>query len=378
VTMPPSGQWPPPQQPPQSGQPQGFPAGPPGWGPPQQWAPQPPPNIGRSKWILGGLAVLVVVVLTVVTTLLLTRDGSSPRPPTASSPPTPSTSVDVSDIASANDDGPVDVITEDPTCAPWASINDTLVASLSGWSKRDPSIPVSAWTDNLRADYRKAAEAMRSAADQTVALVKLTPHRVMRELYEQSIAYWRAYADRTADYVPADDHLALVATSTANSIVYICSAITYGAASARGPLVVGGDIQPSQVSLVGDPHNPRRYVESPLPVCSEWTATVTEFQASTEDWRSIDANLSASQWTPEQQATNSAATAVMATNAGKLLDMGARSGNPTFSDFAALAAQYRRAYVQAIPTYVAADNDLAFVASQLVSANDQACQAAGE
>ncbi len=54
---------------------------------------------------------------------------------------------------------------------------------------------------------------MRSAADQMVALAKLTPHRVMRELYEQFIAYSRAYADRIPTYTPPDDNLALVAVS---------------------------------------------------------------------------------------------------------------------------------------------------------------------
>jgi hypothetical protein len=36
------------------------------------------------------------------------------------------------------------------------------------------------------------ALAMRSAADQTVSLAKQTPHRVVRELYEQNTAYLTA------------------------------------------------------------------------------------------------------------------------------------------------------------------------------------------
>jgi len=43
-----------------------------------------------------------------------------------------------------------------------------------------------------------------------VALAKRTPHRVMRELYEQFIAYSRAYADRIPTYTPPDDNFALV------------------------------------------------------------------------------------------------------------------------------------------------------------------------
>ncbi len=43
--------------------------------------------------------------------------------------------------------------------------------------------------------YEAVGKAMRNAADQTVNLVKVTPHRVMRELYEQFIAYARAFTD---------------------------------------------------------------------------------------------------------------------------------------------------------------------------------------
>ena len=48
------------------------------------------------------------------------------------------------------------------------------------------------WTPKQRAQFMAAGQSMRSAAAQTVGLVKLTPHRVMRELYQQFIAYARA------------------------------------------------------------------------------------------------------------------------------------------------------------------------------------------
>ena len=73
--------------------------------------------------------------------------------------------------------------------------------------------PASAWTEQQRAQYLAAGQAMRGAAAQTVGLVKLTPHRVMRELYEQFIAYARAYAQRIPNYIPADNNLVGTATS---------------------------------------------------------------------------------------------------------------------------------------------------------------------
>lgn len=372
MSMPPSGQWPPPQQPPQSGQPQGFPSGPPGWGPPQQWAPQPPQGGGRSKWILGGLALLVVVVVTVVATLLVSRDSPGSDSPTATAPPS---TPDTSDIASAEDEGPAGIITEEPTCAAWTPISDTLAQQQAkGWNNRDPAVPASAWSSEQRGQHEAVARAMRSAADQTVSLAKLTPHRVIRELYEQSIAYWRAYADRVPEYTLRDDHLARVATSTSNALVWICSAITYQSAAARSPFVVEAPA-PFQVAPIGDPSNPSQFMSTASTVCGDWQSTVSKFEQDTADWLAIDPDLSASQWTSEQQVINANAARIMESNANVLQDLGIRSGNPIFHDFATLAAQYRRAYVSAIPSYRPADNYLASAASQLVAANVEACQA---
>ena len=209
VTMPPSGQWPP--SPPGPGQ------QPPSWGPQPPWGAPPQRGGNRVKWILGGVALVVVIGLTVVATLLVTKEdaGVTANTRTATAAPTSPTSVDPSEFASADDDGPIEVITDEPTCAAWTPIGDTLAQKAAqGWNDRDPSIPASEWTPTQRALYEDMAEAMRSAAEETVALVKRTPHRVVRELYEQSIAYWRAFADKVASYKPENNHLALVATST--------------------------------------------------------------------------------------------------------------------------------------------------------------------
>lgn len=363
MTMPPPGQWPPPPQVP--------PQGPPQWNPQQG----PPPKGGnKAKWILGGLALLVVVVVTVVTTLLVTRGSSGSTTPTASAPP--STSLDASDVASANDRGPASIITEDPTCDAWRPIGDTLSQQQQkGWDKRDPSIPAADWSPDVRHQHEDVAKAMLSAADQTVALAKRTPHRVMRELYQQSVAYWRAYADKVPNYSPEDDALALVANSTSNALVGICSAIYFKSAAARSPLVTGG-VTPISIASIGDVSNPERFLKSPVPVCSEWASNIDSYRAATEQWLQVDPNLRATDWSPAQQAIYADASSIMASNAGKLMDLGIRSGNPVFNDFASMAAQYRSAYAQAIPSYVPSDNFLADVASQLSVANDQACKAA--
>lgn len=198
---------PPPHQPPMGSQPVGGassgpppPGGAPQWGPQQPWGSPPgapPPRGGKGKWIFGGLALLAVIAVTVVITVLVVgkNSGTSPSPTSTTAVP--------SDIASANDKGAATIITEDPTCAATRPINDTLVGQeKNGWDKRDPSVPASAWTPEVRAQFEAVGQAFRNAANQTVTLAKTTPHRVMRELYEQNIAYSRAYADSIATYSP--------------------------------------------------------------------------------------------------------------------------------------------------------------------------------
>lgn len=359
MTAPPPGQWTPPPPP----------------GPP--WIPSPagPKGGGTAKWILGGLALLVVVVVAVVATLLVTREDTR----TADGPMEtagPATTADVSDIASADDDGPVEIITEDPTCVAWTSVSGALVQEASkGWDRRDPSLAGTEWTSAQRLQHEEMAEAMRSAADETAPLAILTPHRVIRELYEQSIAYWNAYADSVPTYAPTDDHLAKVATATSNSLTWICSSIQFKTAAARAPFVVPAPA-PHDIAAPEDPKDPTRFVVEPPAVCPEWATELEQYGVATAAWFNTDPSTPASQWTPEQQAIYAEMSSVMQANADKLQTLGIRSENSVFDDFAALAAQYRRAYVQSFATYVPEDTYLANAATELVVANNQACLAA--
>jgi hypothetical protein len=370
-------QWQPPQATPGAHQtPEGPPYGQQPWSPPPSAPPPGPPNKGGGlKWLLITVAALLVVAISVGATLLFTRDdGDSTPTPTA----TPPTTGAVGDIASAKDTGPVAVITEDPTCDSWRPIVDTLGAQeRNGWDKRDPSVPAIAWTPEQRAQYDAVAQSMRAAADQTVALVKLTPHRVMRELYEQTIAYWRAYADSISTYTALDDHVARAANTSSAAIVSICAAITYRSAAERGPLVPQAP-PPTMVAPVGDPADPQRFLASPAnPVCSEWKVATSKFIDDTLAWQGIDPNIPATEWTAEQRTVNDQVVGVMLAFADRLQDLGQRSSNAVWDDFAVLAAQYRRAYANSLPSYTPADNYLSAAAAQLVFTVNEACLAAG-
>lgn len=346
------------------------------YGPPpgyqQPWYPPPGPSNkgGGAKWVVLGVTAIVAVAAVLIVVVLHSNSGGNSKGST--------TSPAASDIASANDKGPVTVITEDPSCAPWAPVNNTLaeIEQRNGWDKRDPSIPASAWSPEQRAQFQAVGTAMRRAADQTVALAKLTPHRVMRELYEQSIAYEHAYADSIKDYTPNDDYLARTETAAGAAVLSICNAITYGSAAARGPLIAA-PAPPTQVSVPGDLAKPQRFLAVANPICKDWEAEISKFNAATAEWQKTDSNVPASQWSPKDKALNDAVAPIMTSFADKKEQLGRRSGNPTLEDFAVLSAQYGHAYVEGIATYVPADDYLNQTASYSSGTIRAACRAVG-
>ena len=97
------------------------------------------------------------------------------------------------------------------------------------------------------------------------------------------------------------------------------------------------------------------------------------FDRDTTAWRSTDPGIALNQWTPEQKAINDAVTPVMTKFANDMQELAGRSGNPTFRDFADLSAQYRLAYVQALPSYTSADQYLAGASIKLAGLINAAC-----
>ena len=357
----------------QYGPPQGPPTGPPQWGQQSQWSgpPLPPPSKGgRGKWILGGVAVLVVIALAVVITVLVMR-------PSGGGGPTPTPTNGNSDFASANDTGPVNIIAEDPTCEAWGKVAREYADATTAvnWGNRDQSVAASSWTSDQRTRYEAVGKALVRAAGQTGDLAKQTPHRVMRELYEQFIAYGRAFAAKIPSYVADDGNLAVVTDTITTATANVCSAIDYRSAPAIAPLIPIPP-GPSELSSPGDADSPSRFLPASNDICSEWESAGQKFSDDTEQWRALDPKISATDWTPEQKAVNDAAAPIMADNAKELERMGRQSHNPTLEDFAVLAAQYRRAFVAAIPNYTSADDFLSGTAAELVRAVTWACKAA--
>jgi len=372
VNYPPQGL--PPQGPPPGdyGPPQGNPEQ---WGPPQpqppwpqhQWSPGPPPKKRNGwKWALGGVALLAVIGVTAAVTISVTtgNDGEGSAPPK-----------DTYGLASADDTAPVGIITEDPSCAAWKPIIETFGdTQRKGWDNRDPSVPATQWTPEQRAEYEEVRKAAIAAAEQTEPLVRLTPHRVMREFYEQFIAYSRAYSEAVPNYQPEDERLARVMTNTSAVLVYACDAIDFKSAAARSPLIQSAPM-PTKVAPLTNPEDPTRFMPEPDPVCADWQELLENFSRDTDAWQELDSNTPASRWTPEQQQIIDATIPVFNDFADQALEIAERTPNPVLADFITFSAQYRRAYAAALPSYTPADLYLARTGYTAAATIYNACKA---
>jgi hypothetical protein len=316
------------------------------------------------------VAVVLAIALTAVVTVLVVRPDSGTS--TAQGNP----DVTNSEFASVRDNGPVTIITDDPTCDAWNTVagESASVTDSVKWDDRDTSIPATAWTPDQRAMYDSAGTAMTRAANQAEGLVTKTPHRVMRELYEQFIAYTRAFVQSIPSYVPADNHLTVAASGAGNGLANICGAIMYRSAQAVALLV----------PAVSNPTDSSRKYEISTTVllndrnsvCGEWDSLVSKFSEDTKAWRAIDKNVAAKDWTPEQKRLNDEVAPVMLASADEMERLGRGSGNPTLEDIAILAAQYRRGFVTTLPTYTSADSYLELTTTNLVRLINWACKAA--
>jgi len=216
---------------------------------------------------------------------------------------------------------------------------------------------------------------MRRAADQFVPLARQTPHRVVRELYEQLIAYMRDYVAAVPTYAPDDNSLADAAINAGNALIGLCSAITYGSA----PLVTGVDpvSEPTAPRPTGDPSNPDRFITNADATCQDWVDRQGKFGSDTADWMRYDSTTPGSQWSPEERAANEAVFPIFSAYADAMEKAGRASGNPILEDFAVAGAVYLRAFVATGTNYVPSDGWISDAAFRFASLITSACQAAG-
>jgi hypothetical protein len=313
------------------------------------------------------LIVVIAVTATVITTVLLTRAGSPSNPTTASSP--------ADGIATENAESPVQLIIKEPTCDAWAPIPVNVSAAQNGgWVQRDPAVPVGDWSPELQNQYQTVARALRTAADATVPLAQQTPHRVIRELYDQYIAYARAYSDALSTYSADDNELILAVNSAAQAITSICTAITNRSAETRSVLVKPVPA-PNPLPPTTSPRTPPRMLIERNPICPDWLDSSAQFERDIAPMLAIDFELAAAQWSQEQRATMGAAGLTLTAFADEKARLGLSSANPVVEDLANMSAVYMRAYAGALPTYIAADTELYNVAVNVSGVVSHGCRA---
>jgi hypothetical protein len=370
MTMPPQpGPWPPSGQPPvpPQGPPPGYYPQQPGWG-----GPPPPKQNNTIKWLLIGVGLLLVIAITVGVTVLVTNSGNGGNGPStttsASGPP----------IASADDTGPVAIITSEPTCQAWMPASSALTqVQKNGWGDRDTTKSSSEWTSEERAQYDAVADSLRETATQAVEFARDTPHRVMREVYEQFIYFARAYADSVPTYTEKDNYLAQANIAASIVVDSVCNAITYGSAGARStsaePVAA-----PDDPTTPGNPDDPQRVVSEASTACNDLIDLRKKLGDETREWVQEDPNIPSSEWSPERKALSEKTALSMNTFADSLQEIGSKSGHATFEDIASFGSVYVRAYSNALQSYVGADNDLILAGSRANNLLIAACQSASE
>jgi len=340
-----------------------------------------PPRDGKRGWIIG-LGVLVVVVA-IGAVLLFTGQASRSAAPAAdrNSPQatptsaTPQPGAMSTTIVSADDTGPITIITDDVTCGPWDNVQTAVaVPRNAGWNERDPWQPASTWNPDQRAQFEAVADALRSGADRAVSLAAQTPHRAMRELYEAFIAYGRAYAEALPNYQPKDDFLAQTSLAALDAITHICAANRSKVASVQEP-GLAPVAPPTTPPTVADPANPQRFLPQPNPTCASWMQDAAALQERTQAWSALDPNVGAGQLNKEQVLVYDDVAQVVTAQADTMESAGRGSGNAVAEDFATLGALYFRAYAKAVPLIWAGDHDLAEVGFNLNNLLSLACQA---
>lgn len=349
---------------------------PPGWTPGAARA-EPP---RRRGWAVGWAVGSLALVLTVVTLVAIVSGRESRHPGAGDGRVGPEVAVAQANTlaGSAADRGSVEVITSDATCGPWDDVRSAVVAAQTGaWGRRDASLPRQQWDPARSRQFEAMGVVLRTAADQTVALAKQTPHRAMRELYETFISYGREYADALRSYQPADDFLARTALAASDTVTNICAAADGSSRAILRAQGVPPVAAPSTPPTIGDLDDPARFLGRPPPSCGKWVPSDVTLRAQTRAWPTVDPAVGRNDWTAAQRAVVERTAQVVASRADDMEAWGRAADNQVFEDLATLGAQYFRAYGLGVPTYRPGDERFAnagFAINGLITA---ACQTVG-
>ncbi len=111
------------------------------------------------------------------------------------------------------------------------------------------------------------------------------------------------------------------------------------------------------------------------PVCDEWGAATAELSSREKKWLTLDRDIPAAEWTPEQREIYVSVGEAMTTAADNFESMLPKARSVVLQELIAQTIVYMRAYVQRIPKYVESDYFINGVAFNFLSAVTYMCNA---
>ena len=345
---------------------------PPGWTPA---VPNPPGHqqrrAGRRRALGAGAVVVAVLAVSILIGTLARQPGDVSAGRSESSAAQRNSAP-----GSAEDVGPVAVITADATCSEWSVVRGPVVAAqTAAWTRRDPSLPRQSWDPARARPFDTMGAALKGASDQSAALARRTPHRAMRELYSTFTSYGREYAAALPSYQPANDLLVRTALAAFDAVTNVCAVADGSSWAILRAQVVPQVPVPTAPAPMGDLDRPARFLAQPAAPCTDWVLADAALRAQTRAWSAVDPALTSDEWSVEQRAAIERTAHVGTQQADDMEAWGRAAGNPVFEDLAVLGAQYFRAYDLGVPTYRPGDSAFARVGFDMSGLIAAACEA---
>ena len=276
-------------------------------------------------------------------------------------------------MASADDTGPLTILTDEPVCTDYQNtLADVSTAQRQGWADRNPDIPATQWTTTQHTMYEQMADALNTAADHYTLLAHRTPHRIIAELLAISIGSTRAYTNALPHYTATDNKLIRPSNNADHVLTNLCNTITTGSATNRAPLappMADPAIRPTPI----DPDHPRTLMAKPDPICTNLHAVIDQYHTPLADWRAIETDIPATDWTPQQRDLNNTAAPLLHDQARQYLQLAGHTPDPLIADLLTLAGLYQHLYARTLGTYTPDDRHLYATAVYAIRTVANAC-----
>lgn len=318
---------------------------------------------GRDRALIGLTLSYTVIVIAVVAVVVSTVTGpadAGQRPPGAPSStnasPTPatrpSTTTTTSVMSAPPSSDAISAVINEPSCGVLEGIDrERAKATLD--LPAATMYAASEWSPEQRDIMTGAAQAFRTAADRLVPSIEQTPNRFVRELYEQYVAYSRAFADAVPNYVAAQSGFAYAAIFINQVVLGICAVVERGKPDVYLAQIPPIDIGQPPPPPPPDPANPPVMLTQVMPNCDQWRSA-------------MPVSLSTELMTDRSKGDQYAEV---------LLGLGAGGANPLAYDIAAFTAYYLR--VAAVVTDTNVQQGYRNVGTAVWDFINSACKAAG-